>query len=288
VGGPGEVAVDFLDFGRLVYPRLVGTLVLCGMGEEAAVALIEAVVRREVREGLASGTEGTRLVVQKVLEKAVPPPVTRAPVDDVERALAPLPWGVRLATVSEPVLGANAGAVRKLSPPDPGRVPPEVLIAAVDARAPSPRPDLLRGLVRGSVRRWLKVAIPVAAVFVVGVIVVSIIVARASGRSGGGATITEWVAVLDVGPSARALYPAGAEVGKVAGVYMFVDRWACYDGFPPGTPTDRGDWFLGVAASDKVVVDDILERLGRTPVVLAQVEQGCPLPPDTTPVESRA
>jgi len=73
----------------------------------------------------------------------------------------------------------------------------------------------------------------------------------------------------------------------VAGVYVFVDRWACYDGFPPGVPRDRGDWFLGVGAADRSVVDGIVQRLARTPLAYAQVQQGCPLPTNVPSTEAR-
>jgi hypothetical protein len=70
----------------------------------------------------------------------------------------------------------------------------------------------------------------------------------------------------------------------VAGVYVFVDRWACYEGFPPGSKPSSDDWFLGVAATDRAIVDGIVAELGRTPIVEAEVDQGCALPPDTTPI----
>src|SRR4051794_36122936 len=63
--------------------------------------------------------------------------------------------------------------------------------------------------------------------------------------------IRQWVAVLAVGPDARSLYTAAAEVGKVAGVYVFVDRWACYEGFPAGSQPTADAWFLGVAANER-------------------------------------
>ena len=95
--------------------------------------------------------------------------------------------------------------------------------------------------------------------------------------------IRQWVAVLEVGTDARSLYAAGADVAEVAGVYMFVDRWACYEGFPAGSPPSSDEWFLGVAAVDRDVVDGIVADLGRVPLVEAEVEQGCALAVDTTP-----
>ena len=92
------------------------------------------------------------------------------------------------------------------------------------------------------------------------------------------------MAVLTVGPDARSLYASAADVTTVAGVYVFVDRWACYEGFPAGSQPSGDAWFLGIAAADRTTVDGIVAELGRTPIVEAEVEQGCALPPDTTPV----
>jgi hypothetical protein len=280
--------VDFADFGRVVYPRLVGSLVLCGMEPAAATAHVEAIVQREVRAGLAGGTDATRLVVQRVLETAVPPPVSRGPADDVERALAPLPWGVRLSTVGTIALGDLTATVRTLDPPATlVGVDDTQVRAAVEARAPAPDPDLRQRLRRRSLRRVLKVAVPIAIIVLAVLIVASILAARSAGRSPSAGTITEWVAVLDVGPDARSLYGRAADVGKVAGVYVFVDRWACYDGFPAGTPHEGGDWFLGVGAAERSVVDDIVARLGQAPLVFAEVRQGCPLPTDVPSTDAR-
>jgi hypothetical protein len=98
------------------------------------------------------------------------------------------------------------------------------------------------------------------------------------------ARIRQWVAVLSVGADARSLYASATEVAKVAGVYVFVDRWSCYEGFPAGSPPSGDDWFLGVAATDRSIVDGIVAQLGRAPIVEAEVEQGCASPVDTTPV----
>jgi hypothetical protein len=98
--------------------------------------------------------------------------------------------------------------------------------------------------------------------------------------------IRQWVAVLSVGPDARSLYASAADVGKVAGVYVFVDRWACYEGFPASARPSSDEWFLGVAANEREVVDGIVAQLGRTPIVEAEVEQGCALPVDRSPAGS--
>jgi hypothetical protein len=132
-------------------------------------------------------------------------------------------------------------------------------------------------------RAWL-----VATVILVGLVVVAAVVGswlsgRDDGRQSGG-RIRQWVAVLSVGPDARSLYPAAADVGKVAGVYVFVDRWACYEGFPPGSKPSHDEWLLGVAAPDRSTVDGIVAELGQAPIVEAEVDQGCALPPDTTPI----
>jgi hypothetical protein len=127
---------------------------------------------------------------------------------------------------------------------------------------------------------------------VAGAVLIAVVVAAAvtgswlagGGDGAGAGRIRQWVAVLSVGPDARSLYPAATDVGKIAGVYVFVDRWACYSGFPAGARPSGDEWFLGVAANDRSVVDGIVAELGRAPIVEAKVEQGCALPPDTTPV----
>ena len=103
------------------------------------------------------------------------------------------------------------------------------------------------------------------------------------------ATIRQWVAVLDVGPDARSLYAAATDVGEVAGVYVFVDRWACYEGFPSGSTPPGDDWFLGVAAADRATVDGIVAELGRAPIVEAEVEQAARSPtPRPSPIRPGA
>lgn len=130
---------------------------------------------------------------------------------------------------------------------------------------------------------------PLATAILVGLVLVAVVVGSwLSGRDdghGSAGRIRQWVAVLSVGPDARSLYRAAAEVGKVAGVYVFVDRWACYEGFPPGSKPSGDEWFLGVAAPDRTTVDGIVAELGRAPIIEAEVDQGCALPPDTTPID---
>jgi hypothetical protein len=124
----------------------------------------------------------------------------------------------------------------------------------------------------------------VACVVVAALLVAGAFVVRTARHHGARpAPIRQWVAVLGVGNSARDLYARAATVGEVAGVYVFVDRWACYSGFPPGTPKGEGGWFVGVAATDRSVVDGIVARLGQAPLAEAEVEQGCALPTDTAP-----
>ncbi len=99
--------------------------------------------------------------------------------------------------------------------------------------------------------------------------------------------IRQWVAVLQVGPDAPSLYASAGDVGKVAGVYVFVDRWACYEGFPAGVRGSGDEWLLGIAARDRDIVDGIVAELGRTPLVEAEVVQGCAPPVDTTPTANQ-
>jgi hypothetical protein len=141
---------------------------------------------------------------------------------------------------------------------------------------------------RRNVLRVVRIGVPILVVVLVVILVFTILAARSPGRPQSSGTITEWVAVLDVGPDARSLYARAADVAKVAGVYAFVDRWACYDGFPSGPPGDGGQWFLGVGAADRSVVDGIVQRVGRTPLAYAQVQQGCPLPTDVPSTEARS
>jgi hypothetical protein len=133
----------------------------------------------------------------------------------------------------------------------------------------------------------LRVALVALALVVVAVVGVVAVRSRLQDRHQSAATIRQWVAVLAVGPDARSLYASAADVGKVAGVYVFVDRWACYEGFPAGSQPSGDEWFLGVAASERGTVDGIVTELARTPIVEAEVEQGCALPPDTTPIANQ-
>jgi hypothetical protein len=128
--------------------------------------------------------------------------------------------------------------------------------------------------------RWSVIAVVVLALVVVGA---ALAVRAVRHHRAEPAPIRQWVAVLDVGGSARELYPRAASVGEIAGVYVFVDRWACYSGFPAGTPEGSGGWFLGVAATDRSVVDGIVARLGAVPLAEAEVEQGCALSTDAPP-----
>jgi hypothetical protein len=134
-------------------------------------------------------------------------------------------------------------------------------------------------------RGWVIAATVLVALVVLGALIGARVASRRNDQPAG--RIHQWVAVLSVGPDARSLYPAAADVGKVAGVYVFVDRWACYEGFPDGAQPNGDQWFLGVAANERAVVDGIVAELGRAPIVEAEVEQGCALPPDTTPVANQ-
>jgi hypothetical protein len=92
------------------------------------------------------------------------------------------------------------------------------------------------------------------------------------------------VAVLREGPGPAPLAPEAFELGRVVGVYVFTDRWACYEGFPDASATQ--DWFLGLAATERDVVDGLLAELDRTPLVAAEVQPVCVQPPpdDGVPV----
>ena len=129
----------------------------------------------------------------------------------------------------------------------------------------------------------------VLAVVAVVAVVAAVVASRAGTRHDRGAgAITEWVAVLDVGSTFADLAPGAGAIAPVAGVNALIDRWACYTGFPAGAPRARGDWFLGVADTDRGVVDDIVTRLGRPVLTEALVQQGCPAPVDTTPTSIRS
>jgi hypothetical protein len=219
--------------------------------------------------------------------------------DVVAAAVAGLPWRERLATLAhlgldDDTLGRGRPDVVAAAVGGDDSAAAEAVAEAIEAAAPAPDPGLLPRLQREVRRRqhW-SAAIAVAAVVVIGIVVV-LLVRRDSGQGAGAtppAQITQWVAVLDVGPDAFALYPEVREVGQVAGVYVFTDRWDCYEGFPGREVTEQDDWFLGIGAQEKAVVDDLVQRLGRTPSVEARVRQTCvspapdDLPPFTVPID---
>jgi hypothetical protein len=187
VDGLSHDRTDFDEFGMWVYPRLVGTLVLCGDDAAAAAARVQKAVWRNVQGGLAGGREAGTLVVKEVLERSRPPPAERAPVDAVEAAVAKLPWRNRLATVSHLALGVDTPGVEdhRLAGylglfPGSGELGPRVM-SAVDARAPAADPDLVTRVRRHARRRRIHIGIVVALVMAA-LIVAAILVASQAAR----------------------------------------------------------------------------------------------------------
>ena len=88
----------------------------------------------------------------------------------------------------------------------------------------------------------------------------------------------QWVAVLALAPGPFELRRDVQEVEAVVGVYVFTDRWDCYAGLPT---LDRGDdeWFLGVAGPNRATVDELVGRLGRPTLAVAEVRSTCLTPP---------
>jgi hypothetical protein len=314
---------EFETFGRDWYPRLVGTLVVCGFTPVAAVALVQATVRRAVRGGFAGGSDACRLLAEEVLERAgraraagqvVAPHLIQAGDDPVAAAAAAQPLRERLATVAAQALGLRSRAARPevlafalgaRAPwePDDGRpLLSRVVLAAVDRHAPVPDPDLLGRELSRRRRSLVIVGIALAVAMVVAVIVVAAVATRSSSSSSSSSDgaaaaatqgITEWVAVLDVGPSAFALYPGVQALEPVVGPYVFTDRWVCYTGFPSdgveaataaaatAAGGGGGDWFLGLGATDRSQLDRVIAAAGRAPLLEARVTQSCaPPPPD--------
>jgi hypothetical protein len=194
VDQPGQAGRDFNDFGMGVYPRLVGTLVLCGEDPASAAARVQKTVWRNVQGGLAGGREAGTLVVQEVLETARPPKPAREPSDPVEAAVAKLPWRNRLATVSHLALGVDTPGAEthrlagylSLYPGSDELV--ARISAAVDARAPAPDPDLIRRLGRHARNRRIRIGILAGLVVVALVVLVILLAGRAAGHQGGAST----------------------------------------------------------------------------------------------------
>lgn len=305
----GHPADDARALGTTTYPQLTGALVLCGWEPEAAAAFVRGRIARAVHEGLAGGSAAHRLLVDEVLEHAPAPPAPRPAADEVEAALADLAWTDRLATVAVTVFGsrhlgdgkpAEVAAALGVSadpwaPPEPGGTDlVSVLRAAVDDRAPAPDPDMLERLQAETARRnrWIALAVTVV---LVAILVVAIVAASAMARDRRRDTaeppvvtadyaITQWVAVLDTGPTPASLAAAARQLGRIVGVHVFTDRWACYEGFAEGGVGDGLPWFLGIGAVEREVVDRLVVDAGVDVLIEAQVRQVCVQPPPTPDV----
>jgi hypothetical protein len=291
------------DFGSWGYPRVVGTLVVCGAEPDAAAAHVRSSVRHALTGGLAGGTEGLRALTEEVLGSAKVPPA-RPPAGPVETALAALPWADRVATVGTQVLGVQGlgpgrpdEVARSLGARTSGWAPPDLsqpdlatlLAEAVDERAPAPLPSLVPDIQASMRRRRITLSIALAVLLLIGGVLLLILATRDRGGEDDGArltsgSITQWVAVLEEGPTPASLAPRARELGRIVGVYVFTDKWACYEGF--GADTPRQEWFLGLASNDKETVDGLVEQVGVTPLVEARVAQTCVQQPpsDGTPV----
>jgi hypothetical protein len=238
----------------------------------------------------------------------VAPHLIQAGDDPVAAAAAAQPLQERLATVAAQALGVRSRAARPdvlafalgaRAPwePDDGRpLLSAAVLAAVDRHAPAPDPDLLGRELSRRRRSLVAVGIALAVAIVVAVVVVAVLATRSSSDGATPAAsqgISEWVAVLDVGPSAAALYPGVRALEPAVGPYVFTDRWACYAGFPSdgiraataAAATSAGgggsDWFLGLGATDRGQLDRLVTAAGRPPLLTARVTQSCaPPPPD--------
>lgn|GEM_PF-6438604 len=291
-------------FGSWELPRLVGVLTLLGWDHEVAEHFVRRKAKASIVDGVEGGQAAARLIEEAILLDAPAPKVPRVADGPLEAALATLPWELRKATVVSVVPG-----ITRLGPGEPARV-----AAAVGARTPTEPADgrpLLGELVAEAVadragradpgfvdearvaarQRRLRVVALVVAIVVV-LVVVAVLAGRAVSDDGradpapgpGVLAPTQWVAVLREGPGPAPLAPEAFELGRVVGVYVFTDRWACYEGFPDASATQ--DWFLGLAATERDVVDGLLAELDRTPLVAAEVQPVCVQPPpdDGVPV----
>jgi hypothetical protein len=287
-------------------PTTVGVLVVAGLPEHEASAHVERELVRGVRGGMVGGTELGRELALAALERAPAPTGAQAPGPPptaVEDAVRTLPWPERVATVAAAVFGpttrlgpghpevvASAVGARVPSwaePADPAQPSVvDLLAAAVEQRAPDPDPGLAGRLERvaGSPARPRTLLVAALVALAVLAIVAGFALwqpwaGESSGsRSDDGMRIRQWVAVLDTGPSPASLAGQAADLGRVVGVYVFTDRWACYDGFPGGQLGDD-PWFLGIGAVDRATVEELVEEAGREPLLLSEVFQTCVLPP---------
>ena len=286
------------DLATYQRPRTVGALVLCGLDPVAAAAAYDRVVVGALRGGYAGGARLAALIDEEVFEEVTAPVSDPPPADRLHAAVLALPWATRLQVVGALGLGRGSGAAdlgrQSLAEAlgDAGEQRLDVEAAVVDAlarRAPTEPGgqvvDRWLATIQARRRRVTVVsAVVVAVVAVVVALVVALLVSRSSDDGQGASSstttglkpITQWVAVLRTGPDAFALADEARVVGRTAGVYVMTDRWACYQGFPADTAgIDRAGWFLAVAANDKPIVDDLVAKLARQPLVEARVDQTC-------------
>jgi hypothetical protein len=296
----GQTDDSLEHFGTWELPRLVGVLTVCGYSQDEASRLVRKGVRRAISGGLEGGRDAPSLLAEQILIGAHAPKSTRPPVDALDRALAPLGWEERLATVISVVPGtsrlgpgrpdevAAATGARVADGPtsadDARPLLADVITDAVAAHAGTPEPGLVDEARRAARRMRLRLAV-IAVVVVAALLALGIAVAARAGSTEADQSsapedfpITQWVAVLRNGDAPADLAAEARQLEPAAGVYVFTDQWSCYEGFPAGTETGDG-WFLGLAANDRGVVDDIVKAIGRTPLVEALVRQVCVQPP---------
>jgi hypothetical protein len=296
----GQTADSLEEFGTWELPRLVGILTVCGYPRDEATHVVRKAVARAISGGLEGGRDAPSLLAEQVLLDARPPKTARPPVDALDRALAPLGWEERLATVISVVPGtsrlgpgrpdevaASLGARVADAPASVDDTRPrltDLITDAVAAHAGTPEPGLVDQARRAARRMRLRLAVVVVVIVAV-LLALGIAVAARAGSTEVDHSdapedfpITQWVAVLRNGATPAELAAEARQLEPAAGVYVFTDRWSCYEGFPAGTATADG-WFLGLAANDRGVIDDIVTSIGRTPLVEALVRQVCVQPP---------
>lgn len=299
-GAPLDATADAIDAAATAdardAPRAMALLVMCGYEPAAAAGQVRRTLVGMVRDGLVGGSAlGTELVVTALASAPAPVPA-RPPDGPVEAALDTLTWDDRRATVATVLLGTN-----RLGPGQPdqlaillgARVPdwgpvadpdtpslPDLLDAAAARRNPGPQPGMLAAARRAAARRIRRLVLLVAALLALLALAagaITLVIAGGDERAGaptaGSPRIIQWVAVLDTGPTVGSLAGQARALGPAVGPHVFTDRWACYTGFPANAVDD--EWFLGIAANDRPLVDELVARTGRQPSVVARVSQVC-------------